>query len=717
MSHERGLYARPAARVADECLWVKNGEGLDVEYGATPVLKDGAITGAVISFTDITERKQAEDGLRKLSSAVEQSSSTVVITDTEGCIEYVNPKFTRITGYTREEAIGNNPRVLKSGKHSPELYRDLWQTITSGKEWHGELCNRRKSGELYWEMASISPIRDGKGRITHFVAVKDDLTERKRAEEALREAKLKAEEATKAKSDFLANMSHEIRTPMNGIIGMTDLALDTELTPEQRDYLDTVKSSADALLTLINDILDFSKIEAGKLELEPIDFALRDALADMLNTLANRAHSKGLELIYDVPSDVQDALIGDVYRLRQVIVNLVGNAIKFTETGEIIVGVEQVERTDQDVTLRFSVRDTGIGIPADKLDAIFQPFSQADVSTTRRYGGTGLGLTISVQLVELMGGRIGAESQPGRGSTFHFTARFGLGKDTPTAEAQEKREQLESLPVLIVDDNQTNRRILEEMLRNWRMIPETAPNGKSALSALERAADAGNPFRLVLSDVNMPEMDGFDLFETARSHPPYGDVPFILLTSAARPGDVARCREIGVAAHLIKPVKQSLLMNAIVNAVAGKDAAAPAREKPQEATGASTAGLNLRILLAEDNKVNQKFAIRVIEKANHNVVVANNGREAVEAWDHGQFDLVLMDVQMPEMDGFEATSRIRALERDREGARPTPIIAMTANAMKGDKERCLEAGMDGYISKPVKQQILFAEIERVLGDK
>jgi PAS domain S-box-containing protein len=704
-----------ASTIDNEVLWDKGGSSFDVEYTSVPIRQDDAIIGAVVVFRDITDRKEAQAQLQKLSSAVEQSPTTVVITDVEGRIEYVNPKFTEVTGYTREEAIGQNPRILKSDEQPPEFYEDLWKTIISGQDWRGEFCNRKKTGETYWESASISPIRDADGNPTHFVAVKEDVTDRKRAEQALLEARHAAEAATKAKSDFLANMSHEIRTPMNGIIGMTDLTLDTDLTPEQRDYLNTVKTSADALLTLINDILDFSKIEAGKLELEPIDFALRDALADMLNTLANRAHSKGLELIYDVPSEVHDALIGDVYRVRQVIVNLVGNAIKFTERGEIVVSVAQVERTDADTTLHFTVRDTGIGIPPDKLEAIFRPFEQADASTTRQFGGTGLGLAISVQLVELMGGRIWAESEVGKGSMFHFTAVFGLGKPAPAADARERRGLLEGLPVLVVDDNATNRRILEQMLRNWRMKPQDAADGASALAALDRAANAGQPFRLVLSDVNMPEMDGFTLFERTRSNPQHQDVPFVLLTSAARPGDVARCREIGVAAHLIKPVKQSLLMNAIASAVAGRDAVDLKQEEPLPTANTTTTERALYILLAEDNATNQKFAVRAIEKAGHKAVVANNGLEAVQAWEKDAYDVVLMDVQMPELDGLEATARIRGLEQERGVTSRTPIIAMTANAMKGDRERCLEAGMDGYISKPVKRQTLFAEIERVLG--
>ena len=393
---------------------------------------------------------------------------------------------------------------------------------------------------------------------------------------------------------------------------------------------------------------------------------------------------------------------------------LVGNAIKFTEKGEIVVNVQQLQRTDEEIELHFSVRDTGIGIPADKIDAILRPFEQADLSTTRRYGGTGLGLTISVQLAQLMGGRLWVESREGEGSTFHFTAVFSKGQAKRSREREERQELLDGVPVMIVDDNATNRRILEAMLGNWRMVPQSASDGAEALTALDRAINAGTPSQLVISDVNMPGMDGFELYDRIRSSSHLAQVPVILLTSAARPGDVARCREIGVAAHLIKPVKQSLLLNAILGAIADVSRMPDESKGGQTVEDVPTSQRVLHILLAEDNATNQKFAVRAIEKAGHSVAIANNGREAVEAWERETYDLILMDVHMPEMDGLEATAMIRQREGDKPGR--TPIVAMTANAMKGDREQCLDAGMDGYVSKPVKRETLFAEIDRVLGD-
>lgn len=804
--------------------------GRSYELFISPVKGGGDTGNEIVILHDVTARKQSEDKLRQLSLAVEQSGSTIVITDTVGAIVYANPKFSETTGYALKEVIGKNPRVLKSGYTSPEEYAQLWKTITAGGEWHGEFHNKKKNGELYWEYATISPVTDESGRITNFLAVKENITERKRIEtEVLRQkqyfealvetspvavvvldndekivscnpafeklygyerrevtgalldtlittaethheaeqythevmektvhftskrrrkdgslvdveivgapvivdgnkvgalaiyhdisglvhARQEAEQANRSKSEFLANMSHEIRTPMNGVIGMLELALDTPLSPEQQDYLQTSLKSAEALLSLLNDILDFSKIEAGKLELEYINFKLRNTIEDVGYTLAKRAQDKGLELVCLVHPEITHTLRGDAGRIRQILINLVGNAIKFTHQGEIVIRAELVEETEAAAKIHFSVQDTGIGIPYERQSAVFERFIQADGSTTRKYGGTGLGLSITKQLVEAMHGTIGLHSEPGVGSDFWFEITFekvAVGPEEPAPHLEQV--ELQFARILGVDDNQTNRLVLSKMVEGFGCRIDIAASGARGIEMLHQAARSGDPYHVVLLDMQMPGMDGEQTARDIKNDPLVKDVKVVILTSMGKRGDAMRLEALGCSGYLLKPVKQQMLFDAL---------RAILNRREEENTGIVTRHVisekrstGNRILLAEDNSINQKIAVAMLQKRGYFVDVVESGQPAYDKAVSTEYSAILMDVQMPGVDGFEATRRIREWEAGTN--RHIPIIAMTAHAMKGDREKCIEAGMDDYVSKPIESRILYNVVERWLLD-
>ena len=771
----------------------------------------------------VADREADRRALDNQKFALDQHA-IVSITDTRGTILYANDKFCEISGYAREELLGQNHRMVKSAVHPPAFFAELWETIRRGEVWHGEVCNRAKDGHLYWVSATIAPLLGADGRPEQYIAIRTDITarkvaeqrvgeqlhlmeemleaiplpvyikdregrylrlnrafeaffhvrredyvgrtlhdllppedarvhaerdealfshpgtqtyeasvhsrdggrhdaiyrkatltrpdgsvfgllgaiiditERKAGEAALKEAKESAESANRAKSQFLANMSHEIRTPMNGIIGMTDLALDTALDDEQREYLGIVRSSADALLALINDILDFSKIEAGKLLIETIPFDLHQVTRETLKPLAVRALEKKLELICDIAADVPQHVLGDPGRLRQVLVNLVGNAIKFTAQGEIAV---ELRRSD-DGLIHLAVRDTGIGIPRDKQGQIFEAFTQEDSSTTRRYGGTGLGLSICSRLAELMGGRLWLDSAVGVGSTFHFALALTENPEGPPPLAPPA--VLRGRRALLVDDNATNRRVLSTLLGRWGLHCTSAHDGREALALIA----APESFDVLIVDAHMPEMDGYALALAVHERFSVAAPPVLLLTSGACRGDAQRCRECGVAAYFPKPVAPADLAGALARVLAAQAAAAPREPALVTRHSLREGGRPLDILLVEDHPINQKLATSLLEKWGHRVTVAGHGGEALTMIETGRrFDLVLMDMQMPVMGGLEATERIRCMETER-GLPRVPIVAMTANAMQSDRDACIAAGMDDYIAKPVRATDLAA---------
>jgi len=682
-----------------------------------------------------------------------------------------NEAVSTIFGYRLEE-VNPSESWWADRIHPSERDRvlaDMREQINRGaNNWSGEYRFRRADGTYATILDRGYVVYDGQGQAVRMIGAMLDITHRKEAEtellrytqeviaardriekqaselaaqaEQLRLAQARAEQASRLKSQFLANMSHEIRTPMNGILGMTELALNTPLSAEQREYLETVKTAGDTLLSLLNDILDFSKIEAGKMDLDPVDLPLRDTLVNALRPLGLRAHAKGLELACHVHQNVPDWLVGDPVRLQQVITNLVGNAIKFTERGEVVVSVSVDKEVPprrpggsgllvpppslgKEITLRVSIRDTGIGIAPEKLSMIFEPFTQEDGSTTRRYGGTGLGLSICKKLVELMGGQIWVESQQGCGSTFTFTVRMAIARNSKSRVVPREPACLHGRPVLVIDDNETNRFILQEMLSSWGLKPVAAASGHDGLAELEQAAASGRPYPLVLVDGVMPEMDGLEVVRRIKSEPALASAAVLLLTSGEPLARSVVQHANSVAACLIKPIRPAELLSAILEAVGAEapprpvslaaDAPSPSAGSTAGPTDGPANGLSLRVLLAEDNCVNQKLTMRLLEKRGHVVRLANNGQEAINLLNKERFDVVLMDVQMPVMGGFEATEQIRSQERHT--GQHVPIIALTANAMKGDRERCLAAGFDDYVSKPIQVNQLFDAIQAVVG--
>ena len=678
-----------------------SGRMIWIERVKSPIVDPrGRVIGLQLLFWDVTERVKTEKMLDRerhfLRTLLENIPDSIYFKDTESRFLRISTAMARKFGFESVAGVvGRTDADIFTLEHARSAREDELQIIRTGEPLVDRIERETwPDKEDSWCLSTKMPLRNEKGKIIGTFGISRDVTELKHSQDALRSALAVAAEANRAKGDFLANMSHEIRTPMNAIIGMTELLSQTQLNQEQREYVELVSQSAESLLGLLNDILDFSKIEARKLELERITFSLRDTVGKSGQTLTLRAAEKGLEIACRVAPDVPDRLMGDPGRVRQILINLISNAIKFTERGEVAVDVSRAEQDlGDDLWLTFTVRDTGIGIPEDKQAAVLEAFTQADTSTTRRFGGTGLGLTISRQLVELMGGTLQLRSEPGVGTTFSFTIRL----DPAASQGADPTQELAGLihlPVLVVDDNATNRRILREIFTTWRFQVAVVADGSAAIQEVERAALAGTPFRLVVLDCMMPEMDGFEVAHRIRATCEKTDARMIMLSSGSRAGDVARCGEVGIARYMTKPVVQSELLETVLSVMDLEHGISP-ELGPSELPACPP----LRVLVAEDGLTNQQVAVGLLRAAGHDPVVAGDGEQAVERWASGGFDLILMDMHMPCMDGLEATAEIRRREATDGGH--IPIIALTAAAMPEDAKACRDAGMDDYLPKPI----------------
>ena len=681
--------------------------------------KTGQIVGTFGISRDVTDNKRAEQELARerdlLKTIINNVPDLIYVKDRAGRFITANASLVQLLGlHSPEELLGMTDYDFTPPELACNYVTDDQNVMRTGKPLlDREESHKTEKGEPLWLLTTKVPLRDSSGEVIGVVGIGHDITERKKFEREIVEAKEIADKANRAKSDFLANMSHEIRTPMNAIIGMTDLVLDTRLDATQRNFLSMVQESGEALLAVINDILDFSKIEAGKLEIELQTFDLRESLGDTMKTLGLKAHSKGIELAFRVAPSVPRYVVGDSGRIRQIIINLVGNAIKFTERGEVFVDVEVESRLADDLTVKVSVIDTGVGIPEERCKAIFDEFEQADTSVTRRFGGTGLGLAISSRLVDLMNGTIGVDSEVGKGSTFTFTISLQDANEHVEKQAANGVVYVGGTKVLVVDDNATNRKILNEMFGNWGMVPVMADSAESAFEALIDAAQSDHPCKLIVTDVHMPDVSGYQFIEQVRSSESVSSTPIITLTSGGRDGEESLRDQLHIAERLLKPVKQSELFDAIVRVLgvtAPEDGDSFDFDNPDDEQLGT-----LNILLAEDNTINQKLAMGVLSRFGHQVSIAEDGSQAVEASQKEEFDVILMDVQMPVMDGLAATATIR--QREQQTGKHVPIIAMTAHAMKGDREKCLESGMDEYVAKPIRIETLKEKLLKLLAPK